>query len=87
MKYLEDRNRISSRKFGRITSPYKFNFKIEEMLTTLPCQLPKTSKVDCDTALNVGIVSPLDTQWGAASSISVQKLNTEQQQIYKCKLN
>ena len=63
MKYLEDRNRISSRKFGRITSPYEFNFKIEEiMLTTLPCQLPKTLKVDCDTTLNVGILSPLDTQ-------------------------
>ena len=74
MKYLEDRNRISSRKFGRITSPYKFNFKIEEiMLTTLPCQLPNTLEVDCDTAPNVGIVSPLDTQWGAASSILVYK--------------
>ena len=44
------------------------------MLTTLPCQLPNTLKVDCDTTLNVGSVSPLDTQWGAASSISVQKL-------------
>ena len=85
---MENRNRISYKKFGCIsTSPYEFNFKIEEMLTTLPCQLPKTSKVDCDTTLNVGVVSLLDTQWGAASSVSVQRLNTEQQQICKCKLN
>ena len=63
MKYLEDRNRISYKKIGCITSsPYEFNFKIEEMLTTLPCQLPKTLKVDCDTTLNVGILSPLGTQ-------------------------
>ena len=67
---MEDKDRISYKKFGCIsTSPYEFNVKIEEMLTTLPCQLPNTLEVDCDTALNVGIVSLLDTQWGAASSM------------------